>query len=215
MGGLLDKANAAKDKPRNAESRTCCKQTAQTSSLSDIINSLKRRRFAFCSVQATQMVLQDGSSFFLALSFLGSYALEDLHVVAYRAVRFGGSHDVCGFASRLAIGRKRSNGCPCGRLSSACRVPYGVGLLNDGFVGITDIEIDEDGDELVFKVRGSFNSVDISVRADGTEVGPEEDLTNDMKNFNVPITDMFAGNGELFDGKADVEYTITQNHQTA
>ena len=55
----------------------------------------------------------------------------------------------------------------------------------------------------------SFNSVDISVRADGTEVwSGSEDLSNDMKNFKIPITDMFAGNGELFDGKADVEYTI-------
>lgn len=208
MGGLLDKANAAKEPETeaNAEPEPVV-AAASTSSLSDAPTpGSKGGDSLFAQFSKPGMAL--GGLAFVLTWFLGSYALEDLTgpvpfglvVLTMFAVSF--------YLVWQSVGKEATVALVVGYLLLA-GVPYGVGLLNDGFVGITDIEYNEDGDELVFKVRGSFNSVDISVRADGTEVwSGSEDLSNDMKNFKIPITDMFAGNGELFDGKADVEYTI-------
>jgi len=88
-------------------------------------------------------------------------------------------------------------------------IPYGTGLIGGGFVGITDIAYSEDGDDLTFKIRGSFNSVDVAIHADGTEVwSGSGDLSNELKNFRVPVEEFFSGNGEQHDGKTNVAYTI-------
>jgi len=209
MGGLLDKANAAKETETEApieeptESTEDAKpvQAAKSSaSLSSDGGSLFER------FSKPGMAL--GGLAFIFTWFLGSYALEDLTgPVPFGLVvllMFIGSF----YLVWQSVDREKTVVLAVGYLLLA-GVPYGVGLLGGGFVGITDIDYNEDGDELMFKVRGSFNSVDISIRADGTEVwSGSEDLSNEMKNFKIPITEIFAGNGELFDGNTDVEYTI-------
>lgn len=211
MGGLLDKANAAKEteteakaaEPEPVVAKSAPEPVAQKTGAappSGDGGSLFER------FSKPGMAL--GGLAFIFTWFLGSYALEDLTgPVPFGLVvllMFIGSF----YLVWQSVDREKTVVLAVGYLLLA-GVPYGVGLLGGGFVGITDIDYNEDGDELMFKVRGSFNSVDISIRADGTEVwSGSEDLSNEMKNFKIPITEMFAGNGELFDGNADVEYTI-------
>ena len=132
------------------------------------------------------------------------------------AVRFGGSHDVCGFVlSRLACEVASANPTlalvvgyfwlPVSRTALVYSTPTSLESPT--------LRLNEDGDELVFAVRGSFSSVEISVRADGTwKCGPEE-MTSDIKNFNVPITDIFDGNGEVYDGTVVKTYAESSHRR--
>ena len=211
MGGLLDKANAAKEteteakaaEPQPVVAKSAPEPVAQKTGAASPPGD---GGSLFERFSKPGMAL--GGLAFIFTWFLGSYALEDLTgPVPFGLVvllMFIGSF----YLVWQSVDREKTVVLAVGYLLLA-GVPYGVGLLGDGFVGITDIDYNEDGDELMFKVRGSFNSVDISIRADGTEVwSGGEDLSNEMKNFKIPITEIFAGNGELFDGNADVEYTI-------
>ena len=76
-------------------------------------------------------------------------------------------------------------------------------------MAIGDIELNEETDELSFKVRGTMSSVDVSIEADGVEVWTDSgDVSNDMKKFKVSLEDIFSGNGEDYAGNEAVEYVI-------
>ena len=76
-------------------------------------------------------------------------------------------------------------------------------------MAIGDIELNEETDELSFKVRGTMSSVDVSIEADGVEVWTDSgDVSNDMKKFKVSLDDIFSGNGEDYAGNEVVEYVI-------
>jgi len=76
-------------------------------------------------------------------------------------------------------------------------------------MAIGDIELNEETDELSFKVRGTMSSVDVSIEADGVEVWTDSgDVSNDMKKFKVSLEDIFSGNGEDYAGNEVVEYVI-------
>ncbi len=209
MSGLLDKANAANEaetKAKVAEPEMVL--SAEPTGESSVSSSLSSNNAESLLSQFSKPGMVLGGLAFVLTWFLGSYMLEDLTgPIPFGLVvllMFAGSF----YLVWHSAGREKTVVLVVGYLLLA-GVPYGVGLLGDGFVGITDIDYSEEGDELMFKVRGSFNSVDISIRADGTEVwSGSDELSNEIKNFKIPIASMFAGNGELFDGKADVEYTI-------
>ena len=208
MGGLLDKANAAKEPETEAAAEPEPVLAAEPAVETPVAKVSSSGDGASLFAQFSKPGMALGALAFVLTWFLGSYTLEDLTgPVPFGLVvllMFVGSF----YLVWQSVDREKTVVLAVGYLLLA-GVPYSVGLLGDGFVGITDIDYSEEGDELMFKVRGSFNSVDISIRADGTEVwSGSDDLSNDIKNFKIPITDMFAGNGELFDGKADVEYTI-------
>lgn len=209
MGGLLDKANATKDADADEKAAEPEPVVAEVKSVqsSPLIAPDAQSSTALFSRFSKPGVALGGLAFILTW-FLGSYTLEDLTgPVPFGLVvlmMFAGSF----YLVWESVDREKTVVLAIGYLLLAA-VPYGAGLMGGGFVGITDIDYSEDNDELTFKIRGSFNSVDVSIRADGTEVwSGSEDLSNEMKNFKVSIVDVFSGNGELFDGKADVEYTI-------
>ena len=209
MGGLLDKANATKDTDADEKTAEPEPVVAEVKSVqsSPLIAPDAQPSTALFSRFSKPGVALGGLAFILTW-FLGSYTLEDLTgPIPFGLVvlmMFAGSF----YLVWESVDREKTVVLAIGYLLLAA-VPYGAGLMGGGFVGITDIDYSEDNDELIFKIRGSFNSVDVSIRADGTEVwSGSEDLSNEMKNFKVSIVDVFSGNGELFDGKADVEYTI-------
>ena len=89
--------------------------------------------------------------------------------------------------------------------------PYAAVMLvpTNASMAISDVELNEDTNELSFKVRGTMSSVDVSIEADGAEMwSSSADVSNDVKKFKVPLFDFFAGNGEDYAGNEAVEYII-------
>jgi len=210
MGGLLDRMSASSEtesKIAEVDAEAAAPKVETTTEHKAKPVKEKDAQQTFVSTLSKPGLALGGLAFILTW-FLGSYALEDLtgpvpFGLVVLALFAGSFYLVWESAKRektvvLAV---------CYLLLAA--VPYGAGLLGGGFVGITDIDYSDEGDDLTFKIRGGFNSVDVSIRADGTEVwSGSGDLSNELKNFRVPVEDVFAGNGELHDGKPDVEYTI-------
>ena len=76
-------------------------------------------------------------------------------------------------------------------------------------MAITDVSLDEVNNEITFKIRGTMSSVDVSIEADGVEVYSESaDVSNDLKNFKVPLSDIFTSNARNYEGQALVDYVI-------
>jgi hypothetical protein len=208
MGGLLDKANAAKEPETEAAAEPEPVLAAEPASVTPVTKVSTPDDGDSLFSQFSKPGLALGGLAFVLTWFLGSYSLEDLTgPVPFGLVvllMFVGSF----YLVWQSVDREKTVVLAVGYLLLA-GVPYGAGLLNDGFVGITDVAFSEEGDDLTFKIRGSFNSVDVSIRADGVEMWTESgDLSNEIKNFRAPIEDFFAGNGEFHDGSPDVEYTI-------
>ena len=89
--------------------------------------------------------------------------------------------------------------------------PYAAVMLvpTNASMAISEVELNEDTNELSFKVRGTMSSVDVSIEADGVEMWTDSgDVSNDMKKFKVPLAEFFAGNGEDYAGNEVVEYVI-------
>ena len=89
--------------------------------------------------------------------------------------------------------------------------PYAAVMLvpTNASMAISEVELNEETNELSFKVRGTMSSVDVSIEADGVEMWTGSgDVSNDMKKFKVPLADFFAGNGEDYAGNEVVDYVI-------
>ena len=89
--------------------------------------------------------------------------------------------------------------------------PYAAVMLvpTNATMAISEVELDEETDELSFKVRGTMSSVDVSIEADGVEMWTSSgDVSNDMKKFKVSLSEFFAGNGENYAGNQAVDYVI-------
>ena len=89
--------------------------------------------------------------------------------------------------------------------------PYAAVMLvpTNASMAISDVELNEESNELSFKVRGTMSSVDVSIEADGVEMWTSSgDVSNDMKKFKVPLVDFFAGNAEDYAGNEVVDYVI-------
>lgn len=218
MGGLLDKANAVKDAELEEEAPAPVKAEAKTveAKTTEAPIPVTSKADSSSTTSGLSSLLSEGSKVGLGLAllgfilmwFLGSYTLQDLTgPVPFGLVVIGifaGSF----YLVWDSIERKQTVSLAIAYLLLAA-VPYGAGLMGDGFVGITDLDYNEEGDELTFKIRGSFKSVDVFIRADGVDVwSGSGDLSNEVKNFRVPITAFFVGNGEFYDGSTDVKYTI-------
>ncbi|MDB4605005.1 DUF3325 domain-containing protein, partial [bacterium] len=90
--------------------------------------------------------------------------------------------------------------------------PYAVVVLfpSTANIAITDISIDENNDELDFAIRGSFDSVTIEIQSDDEVLWTgTAKMTSDIKRFNVPINEFFDGNSEEFGGNIVKTYTIS------
>jgi hypothetical protein len=94
-------------------------------------------------------------------------------------------------------------------------VPYIAGMsFQNSAVGVSDLGIDENNDELSFIVRGTFDSATASITADGVEVWSESsDLSNEMRRFTVSLSEIFTANSENYksDVLTDYELTVTSS----
>lgn len=74
--------------------------------------------------------------------------------------------------------------------------PYGVSMLMPAdSIGITDLEIKEDSNEISFRVIGSASEVDATVTANGNEMWTgSKTMSSESARFNVPLEELFIGN---------------------
>ena len=77
--------------------------------------------------------------------------------------------------------------------------PYAALVLipSDSSLALTEIQVNEDSDELTFYVRGSFSSATASITLSGESVWSDTlTLTNDRAKFKAPLTAFFDGNAQ-------------------
>lgn len=67
----------------------------------------------------------------------------------------------------------------------------------DTSMALTEIDLNEDTNELTFYVRGSFDSATAKIYLDGESLWSDTmSLSNDRAKFRVPLTAFFAGNAQ-------------------
>ena len=90
--------------------------------------------------------------------------------------------------------------------------PYAALVLvpQDSSMALTQIEMDQESDELTFYVRGSFSSSTASISSGGEELWTgSEDLSNDFAKFRVAVSSFFQGNAQDNTGATIKAYEIT------
>ena len=226
MSGLLDKANAAKDdtviEAEAIEATTIADEVKAdapkvSNSSAGMLNesSSDGNPFSLANISTNGKI---GYSLalvgFILMWFLGSYELQDyLGPIPFGILplaMFGASF----YLIWDAIGREKTVVLVVAYLMMTT-VPYIAGMtFQNSAVGVSDLGIDENNDELSFIVRGSFNSATASITADGVEVWSESsDLSNDMNRFTVSLSEVFTANSENYksDVLTDYELIVTSS----
>ena len=222
MGGLLDKANAAKDEsvieaeviePATIAEEIKAAPPKDSNSAAGVTNdsSSEGNSLSLANI-STNGKIGYGLALvgFILMWFLGSYELQDyLGPIPFGIVPLallGGSF----YLVWDAIGREKTVVLVVGYLMITT-VPYIAGMsFQNSAVGVSDLSISEDKDELSFLVRGSFNSATASITANGIEVWSDSsDLSNDMHRFTVSLEDIFTANSEDYSSKVLTDYQLT------
>ena len=227
MSGLLDKANAAKDdtviEAEVLEASTIAdKVKADSPKVSNSSagmldeSSSDGNPFSFANISTNGKI---GYALalvgFILMWFLGSYELQDyLGPIPFGILplaMFGASF----YLIWDAIGREKTVVLVVAYLMMTT-VPYIAGMsFQNSAVGVSDLGIDENNDELSFLVRGSFNSATASITADGVEVWSESsDLSNDMHRFTVSLSEVFTANSENYKSDVLTDYKLTVTSST-
>ena len=218
MGGLLDKANAAKDEnvmeaeviePATIVEEIKADPPKDTGSLDESSSGGNPLSFANIS---TNGKIGYGLALvgFILMWFLGSYELQDyLGPIPFGILPLallGGSF----YLVWDAIGREKTVVLVVGYLMITT-VPYIAGMsFQNSAVGVSDLSISEDKDELSFLVRGSFNSATASITANEIEVWSDSsELSNDMHRFTVSLEDIFTTNSEDYSSNVLTDYQLT------
>jgi hypothetical protein len=91
-------------------------------------------------------------------------------------------------------------------------------IPSDSSMALTQIEVNQETDEITFFVRGSFDSSKATISLDGEELwSGTKSLNNDFAKFRVPISEFFEGNSQNNFGDTINEYVISveaRNGQT-
>jgi len=227
MGGLLDKANAAKDEsvieaeviepativeevkadpPKNSDS---------SASMPDE-SSNENNSLSFANI-STNGKIGYGLALvgFILMWFLGSYELQDyLGPIPFGILPLA----LLGTSFYLvwdAVGREKTVVLVVAYLMMTT-VPYIAGMsFQNSAVGISDFTINEETDELSFMVRGSFNSATALITVNGVESWSESsDLSNDMHRFTVSLSDVFTANAEDYNSIVQTDYQLTVTSST-
>ena len=227
MSGLLDKANAAKDdtviEAEVLEASTIAdKVKADSPKVSNSSagmldeSSSDGNPFSFANISTNGKI---GYALalvgFILMWFLGSYELQDyLGPIPFGILplaMFGASF----YLIWDAIGREKTVVLVVAYLMMTT-VPYIAGMtFQNSAVGVSDLSINENNDELTFMVRGSFNSATASITADGVEVWSESsDLSNDMHRFTVSLSEVFTANSENYKSDVLTDYKLTVTSST-
>ena len=211
MGGLLDKANAAKEPETEAAAEPApVKAEAANSNSSPQDGGLLTKSDAIGSPDVATKISLAGWVIILLGAILslqgGAWGLAVVAIVLVvgigaivQAERMTGSINQVKLGASIVVALLIAT------------TPYAAVMLvpTNASMAISEVELNEDTNELSFKVRGTMSSVDVSIEADGVEMWTDSgDVSNDMKKFKVPLADFFAGNGEDYAGNEAVEYVI-------
>lgn len=211
MGGLLDKANAAKEPETEAAAEPApVKAAAAAPATSTQVGSLQPTSDASGSPDVAMKVSLAGWVTILIGAILslqgGAWGLAVVAVVLVvgigaivQAERMTGSINQVKLGASIVVALLIAT------------TPYAAVMLvpTNASMAISEVELNEETNELSFKVRGTMSSVDVSIEADGVEMWTDSsDVSNDMKKFKVPLANFFAGNGEDYAGNEAVEYVI-------
>ncbi|HIF90039.1 MAG TPA: hypothetical protein EYQ58_00530, partial [Candidatus Poseidoniales archaeon] len=227
MGGLLDKANAAKDESvieaEVLEPATIVeevkadppKNSGSSASMPDE-SSNENNSLSFANI-STNGKIGYGLALvgFILMWFLGSYELQDyLGPIPFGILPLA----LLGTSFYLvwdAVGREKTVVLVVAYLMMTT-VPYIAGMsFQNSAVGISDLTINEDTDELSFMVRGSFNSATALITANGVESWSESsDLSNDMHRFTVSLSEVFTANAEDYNSIVQTDYQLTVTSST-
>ena len=211
MGGLLDKANAAKEPETEAATEPApVKAKAANTNSSPQDGGLLTKSDAIGSPDVATKISLAGWVIILLGAILslqgGAWGLAVVAIVLVvgigaivQAERMTGSINQVKLGASIVVALLIAT------------TPYAAVMLvpTNASMAISEVELNEDTNELSFKVRGTMSSVDVSIEADGVEMWTDSgDVSNDMKKFKVPLADFFAGNGEDYAGNEAVEYVI-------
>ncbi len=211
MGGLLDKANAVKDGETDETSPAPVKAEVKTSTAPEPVVGLTSKASTPSGNPDTAMKLSLGGWVIILLGAIlslqgGAWGFIVVSIVL-----------VLGIGAIVQADRMRG-GLNKPKLYASVvaallisTLPYAAVMLvpTNASMAITEVSLDEDSNELSFKVRGTMSSVDVSIEADGVEVWTDSgDISNDLKKFTVSLSDIFSGNGEDYAGNSGVEYII-------
>ena len=210
MGGLLDKANATKD--ADADEKTAepepvvVSETAKDTPSHKTSNALSPAGSPDTATKinlAGWVIVLLGAILSLQGGAWGFAVVAVVLVVGIGAI-------VQADRMRGSVNKPKLYGSVVVALLIAT-TPYAAVMLvpTNASMAISEVELDEETDELSFKVRGTMSSVDVSIEADGVEMWTSSgDVSNDMKKFKVSLSEFFAGNGENYAGNEAVEYVI-------
>ena len=210
MGGLLDKANATKD--ADADEKTAepepvvVSETAKDTPSHKTSNALPPAGSPDTATKinlAGWVIVLLGAILSLQGGAWGFAVVAVVLVVGIGAI-------VQADRMRGSVNKPKLYGSVVVALLIAT-TPYAAVMLvpTNASMAISEVELDEETDELSFKVRGTMSSVDVSIEADGVEMWTSSgDVSNDMKKFKVSLSEFFAGNGENYAGNEAVEYVI-------
>ena len=211
MGGLLDKANAVKDAEIVEESPAPVKADAKAEGAPKPVVANSTPAASPAGNPDTAMKLNLGGWVVILLGAIlslqgGAWGFLVVSVVL-----------ILGIGAIVQADRMRG-GLNKPKLYASVvaallisTLPYAAVMLvpTNASMAITEVSLDEDSNELSFKVRGTMSSVDVSIEADGVEVWTDSgDISNDLKKFTVSLSDIFSGNGENYAGNSGVEYVI-------
>jgi hypothetical protein len=230
MGGLLDKANAAKDEsvieaeviepativeevkadpPKNSDSSAGISDESSNENKSLSFTNISTNGKIGYGLALVGFILMWPSSGF---NLFGLSVLQDLlGVIPLWLVPvslFGGSF----YLIWDAVDRQKTIVLSiCTLLLIATPVLAGMALSGSA-AGISDISIDEENDKLTFLVRGSFfvSSVTASISADGVVVWTESgEMSNNLHRFEVSLSDIFVANAQSYDSSTITNYELT------
>jgi hypothetical protein len=207
MGGLLDKANAAKDTEPTEEPAPVKVDTTASA--------------APAGTTSTKGPTPDGADNAMKVSLAGWVIILVGAILSLQGGAWGFA--VVAIVVVLGVGAivqadRMRGGVSKPKLYATLAVavlvaagPYGLVMVfpSNANIAVTDIAIDEANDELDFAIRGSFDSVDVEILSDGDVVWTgSADMGNNLKRFNVPIAEFFDGNSEDYEGNVLKTYTV-------
>ena len=217
MGGLLDKANATKTETDDAKEVKAKVSKAEevTVKVTKVTDSVSMPKGETFFTTANPIGLGLAGLGFILMWFLDNYWFEDitgpipfgLVVVGIMAGSF--------YLVWNSIDRQKTVALAVGYLLLTC-VPYIAGLeLGGGPIGIYELSVSEESDELSFVVRGSFSSATGEILLEDEMIWSETlDLSNDRAKFSAPLSTIFMGNAQdhLLNDVNSYTITVTSNN---
>ncbi|MGB0699651.1 MAG: hypothetical protein ACPGO6_01430 [Candidatus Poseidoniaceae archaeon] len=210
MSGLLDKAKSA-----SSDEKTGAEKKSEPATLLSKANTTKS------NAESNQLAQQDGPDIPMILNLAGWIIIVLGAIFSLQGGGFG--LIVVLVVLALGIGSIVQSQRMTGEISTIktgisvalafiiAVGPYAAIMIvpTNASMAITEINIDEEDDEISFVVRGSFSEADAVVYADGTEVwSGSKSMSNDRARFVVPIDAIFMGNSLDYTANIVKEYTI-------